>query len=278
MNKRARPSDVILDLMRGRSAKGLSAGYLIEACSLFGFKDNTVRVTLSRLQARGLIDSPERGIYRLAATADPVNEFVERWRDGERRVREWRAGDWIVVHLPGVDGHAFWALDALGFREVRETLFARPDNLDLLRDQLQQMARRIGLPADALFVYGEVSEDAQRWRQVWNCSAVEAGYAEMQQRLQISAQRLSNLSRDDARLESFRLGGEAINLLAKDPLLPGQWVDINLRRSLWQQTIDYERQGKRIWAYSRSTSSDVFPVARAAHTSARPPKEVQHEA
>jgi DNA-binding transcriptional regulator PaaX len=72
-----------MDMLRGAPASGRRVAYLIETGSLFGFPENTVRVTLSRLQARGLIESPERGRYKLAPTADPVNEFVERWRLGE---------------------------------------------------------------------------------------------------------------------------------------------------------------------------------------------------
>ena len=89
---RTRPGDVILDLLRSARGRRQSASSLIERGALFGFSENTIRVTLSRLMSRGRIESPRRGEYRLSPETDALNDFVERWRLGEDRIRPWQPG------------------------------------------------------------------------------------------------------------------------------------------------------------------------------------------
>jgi phenylacetic acid degradation operon negative regulatory protein len=263
---RSRPSDTLLDLLRGAGRHGRSARSLIAVARLFGLTDNTVRVTLSRLVARGLVESPKRGQYRLAAQANSLNEFVERWRLGEARVREWPEGAWLFAHPQGDLPGNVWALDALGFREVRTHLYARPDNLALALDELRELGCGIGLAPETLLLAGHVqgrSATAQ-WRRAWHPTALDDRYIETVERLRSSAAGLQHLEPAAARLESFRLGGEAIHLLAKDPLLPASFVDVPARAALWHEMVRYEAVGKSIWAGAFHEPTQSMPIPQLA--------------
>jgi phenylacetic acid degradation operon negative regulatory protein len=48
-------------------------------------------------------------------------------------------------------------------------------------------------------------------------------------------------------VECFTLGGQAIRLLAFDPLLPAPIVDEGQRRSLVEAMRRYDRAGRRTW-------------------------------
>lgn len=261
---RNRPSDVILDLLRGAPGAGRSASYLIDSGKLFGFSDNIIRVNLSRLQRRGLIESPARGQYRLAPTADPLNTFVERWRLGEDRVRPWTPHCWLLMsdrHSTEPHTASAWALDALGFRRIAPNLQVRPDNLALGLDELKQLAASIGVPKDMILLCSTTRDDKD-WPSLWDSKSIDRDYASMIRRLEDSRSALADMSLEDARLETFKLGGAAIHLLAKDPLLPDSFVDTRARLTLWQVLLDYDTAGKRIWANSRKERDGGLPVPR----------------
>lgn len=237
----------MLDLLRGVSERGRPASYLVESGRLFGFTENTVRVTLSRLVNRGLLACPERGRYRLADQTDHLQSFIERWRLGENRVRQWKPGTWVLAVLSKRAASSLWALDALGFREVNPHLFVRPDNLAVTLTELTQLAIGIGVGMDVLLLEGQLAGEAA-WMSLWNPENLNNGYRDIVKRLDSSSKKLLGLSMGEAQLESFRLGGEAIKLLAKDPLLPAEVIDVKAREKFCQLLMDYNRAGKDIWA------------------------------
>jgi len=263
---RTRPSDTLLDLLRGAGRRGRSARSLIAVAEQFGLGENTVRVTLSRLVARGVVESPDRGRYRLTARTDSLNEFVERWRLGESRVRPWAPREWLFAHRADDVRDDAWALEALGFREVRAGLHARPDNLTLTLDELRCLGTGIGLAPRTLLVAGRLpgETDASPWRESWDPAALNGGYATMVERLRSSGARLPQLPLAGARLESFRLGGEAIHLLAKDPLLPDGFVDVAARAALWREMVAYEAIGTVAWAGAFHEPTDSMPIPQLA--------------
>jgi phenylacetic acid degradation operon negative regulatory protein len=263
---RTRPGDVILDLLRSARGRRQSASSLIHSAALFGFSENTVRVTLSRLMARGRIESPRRGEYRLSPGTDALNDFVERWRLGEDRVRPWQPGRWLFVHLTDADERSAWALDALGFRCVLPGLHARPDNLALDGDALHRLATSIGLSGRARLIAGEPFGDTAAWLDAWAPEALNRDYRDGLARLSASSARLDGLPAGEAKLECFRLGGEMIHRLAKDPLLPEPFADVAARRALWRATVDYDRQGKELWARASHAELNRMPHPRLAAT------------
>jgi phenylacetic acid degradation operon negative regulatory protein len=263
---RTRPSDTLLDLLRGAGRRGRSARSLIAVAELFGISENIVRVTLSRLVSRGVVESPDRGRYRLTARADGLNAFVERWRLGEARVRPWRSDAWLLAHPADADERNAWALHALGFLEVRSGLWARPDNLALRLDELRDLGEGIGLAPATLLIAGRLEGEilADAWRNAWDPAALNERYLTMIERLRDSGSRLPHLPQAVARLESFRLGGEAIHLLAKDPLLPAGFVDIAARAALWREMVAYEAIGVAAWAGAFHDVTESMPTPQLA--------------
>ena len=73
----------------------------MSAGRLFGFTENTLRVTLSRLVSRGTLTNPRRGYYQLSKGTDELNRFVDDWRQGESRTRPWNPGQWLICHWEG---------------------------------------------------------------------------------------------------------------------------------------------------------------------------------
>lgn len=257
--ERNRPSDVVLDMLRSARSRQRTARSLVSAGELFGYTANTMRVTLSRLMARGLIESPERGLYRLTRQTDALNQFVERWREGEARVSAWDRETWLFAHLQGEAAKSVWTLHALGFRPLRNHLFGRPANLSLSVSELRTLAQSIGLETDVLLLKGSPEGPTHTWQQLWQPGAIEATYRASLARLQASAAALPHMPLDEARLECFRLGGEMIHLLAKDPLLPTAWLDAEPRRQLWQAMLAYDAQGKDIWAAGKADALHHMP-------------------
>lgn len=263
---RTRPSAVILDLLRSARGRRQSAAALIEAGALFGFTENTMRVNLSRLMGRGIIESPSRGRYALSRRTDALNDFVERWRLGEDRVRPWQPGTWLFAHTEAPGDTSRWALEALGFRPVRRGLLARPDNLAMDLDALRTLATGIGLEADVLLLAGapDGAPVPPGWLDAWDPRALDADYADALERIAASARRLDDQPPAQARLECFRVGGEMIHRLAKDPLLPAPLVDADARAELCRAMLAYDRRGKEIWAAANHHELNHMPRPQLA--------------
>jgi DNA-binding transcriptional regulator PaaX len=190
-----------------------------------------------------------------------LNSFVDDWRLGESRMRAWQDGQWLICHLPGPADRSEWALESLGFRQLKPGLWARPDNLSLEFSMLKARLHGLGLDRTALLL-GPCQIDAatqQTWRNAWRVDDLAQKYRSALQRVQNSARRLATLPRQQAKLESFTVGGEIIHLLAKDPLLPSQWLDGIDRDRLGQAMALYDQQGKDIWAASEGQSPTHLP-------------------
>ena len=67
---------LILDLLTTVPGTSVPVQFLVEAAAMFGIDSNSVRVALTRLGARGLIESEKRGQYHLCLlyTSDAADE------------------------------------------------------------------------------------------------------------------------------------------------------------------------------------------------------------
>ena len=256
-----KPSNIILDLLRTYGQRGTSVQDIASTGRLFGFSDNQIRVTLSRLVSRGVIEKLERGHYRLCQTTDPVNEFAERWRAGEARVKPWPKDIWLCIHIARsalsearaerkADSKAEWALTNHGFIAIDSGFWIRPDNLTTPTPVLKQQLVTLGLPANAIVIESAQLDTslAQLWLESFDTTAIEARYRDMHEQLEDSLVRLPELPIAEAKKDSFELGGRAIQILAKDPLLPETLLSPTSRQQLWQTMCRYDEAGRRIWA------------------------------
>ena len=228
---------------------------LIDACAIFGFSPNTVRVTLVKMRAEGLVESPARGLYRLGPERRALSEQVMSWRTAHERLVPWD-GSWVAVasgHLSRADravlGKRDRALRLLGFRALEQGLWLRPNNLRGGVTQMRAQLGRLGLEPGALvFRLEELSdEDSERAMQLWESEATLSRYRELCVRLATSSARRATLSEEKAMREAFVLGREVISQLALVPLLPERLLPREARDELIEAMSRYDADGRFLW-------------------------------
>jgi len=248
---------LILDLLSTLRRGSMPVRALVEAGASLGLAEGSVRVALTRLTAEGRVERDERGAYRLGETARAVSERLASWRRLEQRTRPWD-GTWlaVVATRPGAAGSRSAqrrhrrALRWLGFRELERGLAVRPDNLaggvDSARIELARLGLVPGAVVCRLSALDPVSD--ARARSLWDAGGLVDGYRRLARVLEESAQRLPALSEEQARGESFRLGGEALRALVLDPLLPEPIVPARERAALLETMRRYDALGRACWA------------------------------
>lgn len=243
-----KPANLVLDLLRTYGKKGTTVQSLMLTASMFQISENAMRVTLSRLTQRGLIEKVSRGLYRLAGGSDPVNDFVEEWRKGESRRRAWQQNRFLIAQSNRFNEKDLWILRATGFRERTSGLWLRPDNLSRQGEALRQWLTGLGLSKHLLAENAELNK--QDSDQVFRCYEIEllnASYRQQTEELTKSRDRLLSLPSDAAMIESFSIGGKTLQLLAKDPYLPEEIQASAEREQLWQIMLEYDELGRSVW-------------------------------
>lgn len=227
---------------------------LVEAGRRFGIAENSLRVALARLLARGRVERDARGRYRLGPGAEPIRRQVVSWRSLAARQRAWD-GSWLMVHVPGVPEAAKRrrgerALRLLGLRALEPSLMLRPDNLRDGVDGARERLLALGLDARARVFEARGLDGASdaAARRLWDVDALEAGYAASLEQLERSARRLPELPEAEAMVESFLLGGRMIRQLVLDPLLPDEILPSRSRDALVTAMRAYDHAGRRCWA------------------------------
>lgn len=258
-----KPANLIIDLLRTYKDKGINVKVIMETGLLFNFSENLIRVSLSRLVSRDIVEKQQRGIYRLSRAAHPINDFTEMWRLGVARCKPWLNNKWICIHSPSLfSKRCLWILSVMGFRPVREKFWIRPDNLQFENCSLDTFLHQMGLTRDILLVSDATLDinTSQSWFALFDMGQMENDYSEMEAKLKASQTRLSALSLNAAKKESFHLGGEAIALLATDPQIPTEYQASKTRQTLWETLQSYDLYGREIWSLSPETQPLSTPT------------------
>ena len=233
----------------------LSARQLVAACALFGLTENSARVALARLVSSGLVESAERGSYRLGEAATGLAGDVATWRQAEQRLADW-SGRYLMVHcgpLGRSDRTALRkrerAMGMLGLREFERDLYVRPDNLVGGVEAVRKRLYGLGLDKDAsVFVAGDFDPEREgQLTALWDGEALNQLYREQTEALERWLSRADQLALEDAARESFLLGNRAIRHIVFDPLLPAPLVDVAARSRFIETVKDYDRAGYGIW-------------------------------
>lgn len=248
------PKSLVLDMLRVARPRAMPVAAFVTVGELLGLKENAIRVAITRLVRKNLLQSDDRGWYEFAAGAAPVSEHVEQWRLGEKRTQPWQ-GDWVAVWLPrGADRserrHSLKALRLLGLREGLDSMWVRPNNLAAPFDALSHQLETLGLESGAEPFLASHFESSltQRWQtKLWPTRQLNRGYADALADLRRSSEKLGDMPLEKALVESYLLGGEAIRVLATDPLLPCEMVDTDARGALSEAMLAYDALGRRSW-------------------------------
>lgn len=247
---------MVLDLLRvvpeDLGAAPIKA--LVEKGELFGFEGNAVRVAVARLLRSGVLESDERGWYRMSPRTDPMRDLAESWRLGDKRIRPWE-GRWIGLGFPRLKtkkdrNESVRALSFLGFAKGLEGLWVRPDNLAEPKEKTAERLDSLGLAwTPELLVLSELSPTLDtKWRnELWPTRSLLATYRFCLQELLRSSTKLESMPRDQALQETFLMGGAVIRVLSLDPLLPDEVLPGGERRRLHEVFVEYEAGGWRFW-------------------------------
>ncbi|MDP9139774.1 MAG: PaaX family transcriptional regulator [Pseudomonadota bacterium] len=257
------PKHLILNLLLAANGETMSARDAINACALFGIRENSVRVALVRLSAESLIEAAGRGAYRFGPKATGLADDVRHWRDSEQRLCEW-SQHWLAVHLGGLgrsDRSRVRARDRAlamtGLRELDPGLYIRPDNLRGGVEALRERLLRLGLDEDAPAFIAHAFDAAreQRARRLWDTKRLDKSYRSLRNRLEKWLANADELEPDVAAREAYLLGHEAIRSLVYDPLLPAPLVDVEARKAFIAVVQRFDHAGHLIWQHQRPMPS-----------------------
>jgi phenylacetic acid degradation operon negative regulatory protein len=141
-------------------------------------------------------------------------------------------------------------LQFFGFRKARNKVWVRPNNLLPTLNELRALYQLVGLEQEALlFKAADIPYPEQfLWEStLWNTENLQFTYEQQLVKLTKSKARFDSLEIKDALRESFIIGGETINLLVKDPLLPDEMFCTPKREELRHAMCDYDACGHIIW-------------------------------
>lgn len=246
---------VIMSLLSAHRGEVMSVKHVIDAASLLGVGESNVRVTLARLKADALVETPGRGLYALGEAARPVQSMVTHWRDAERRVVAW-AGAWVGVYVGALTRadrtqvkYRERALRLMGMRELEAGLFLRPDNIRGGIEEMSNRLRALGLEQEApVFAVAWFDPHSdKRARHLWDGASLKAQYQEMMTRLTQTREQLAVMSLGEAARLAYQTGDEAIRTIIFDPFLPDPLVDVGTRALLIEQMRHYDELGLALW-------------------------------
>lgn len=246
---------IIPGLLLAARGGQISARDVVRACALFAISESNARVALTRLSAEGMIESVDRGIYRLGPEATTLAEDVRGWRRKEARLRPWN-GRYVMVHTAHLgrrDRRALKlrerALQLLGFQLLESGLHVRPDNIEVDAAAVRQRLRHLGLEKEAIVLVADAlaSETERAIARLWDGEALDRMYRDEARKLEDWMARSDQLEWEVAAREAYLLGNQAIRHVVFDPLLPEPLVDVDVRRRFFETVRRMDDLGQRIW-------------------------------
>ena len=265
INRPVTAKTLLLDLLQASAPGTWPVKALIEVADVFGISENALRVNLARLLSRDIVEQDERGSYRLAQQDNPLREWLQAWQQGESKIRPWNQ-NWLTLSIsPQTKARQLSAIEQaatqLGFRQFWQRLWFRPDNLAISCQQLsEQLKAMLDQHSSAVFMLSSVSEltlpsSADVLTSLWDVETLEARYRELINAIQFSIDNLFVQHSDQIIRETFILGGEALHLLALDPLLPQEMFAVELRQTLTDLMRQYDEMGKPFWLQRFSSTT-----------------------
>ena len=233
---------LVLDLLSVMKDADAPVSGLVFAGALFEISSGSIRVAVTRLLSTGLLESPRRGVYRLAPKAHALRDQVGTWRHLERTVRSWD-GAWVGVAATQLSR----PLRMLGLRMLEPGLALRPDNLKGGVASVRERLMALGVDATVFRVTDLDEARREQALGLWDVRALERDYTAMLTRLRQTGAALPAMGDRAAARVSFIVGGDAIRLLVFDPLLPAPLVDVDLRNDVVSAMRRFDKQGRAAW-------------------------------
>jgi phenylacetic acid degradation operon negative regulatory protein len=254
------PQDVsaralVLSLMSSAFHVPQSIARLIRAGELFGIEAATVRVAVTRLMKEGLLESPDRGVYRTGPKSRQLTRRVQAWKDVASRLVPWN-GDWMVAltdHLGRTDRKQLRAreraLALSGYQRTPAGFWVRPANLTgALADHRADLTA-IGADEDIILLRaaGIAMEPLPDWPALWSSEALARSYEKAIAAMTASLARLPGLPPDAAARETLLIGQAVIRTINFDPLLPPELGNQQQFLQMVETMVRYNEAGRKCW-------------------------------
>lgn len=260
------PRALVLSLMSSEFSTPQPIGRLINAAALFGIEPATLRVAVTRLIKEGLLESPDRGVYRPGPKSRALTRRVQSWKDVASRVVPWN-GDWLIAltqHLGRTDRKQLRARErALGLNGYQLTgtgYWVRPANLARTLDEHRSDLTGIGADEEIMLLRAsDVSMAGEEdWPGLWSSDALARSYESAVQAMTESLAHLPDLSADAAARETLLIGQAVIRTINFDPLLPPELADQKEFLRMVDMMVHYNDVGRKCWqAYYAVAETDI---------------------
>lgn len=247
--------DLIIDLLLGLQGREISIKQIIIAGKLFEISENSIRVAVTRLSGDGVIEAIERGVYQFTLQSHEWADVMLNRKNGIKQTKKWNHQYLAVFtgELGRVDRTALnrreRALKHFGFKELEQGIYIRPDNLAISFDHLFTELKASGLESSAkMCQISHFDQDTiEKIYQLWPIEHLNQHYKKYSQMIQEWLLTVSQLSLEAAARESLLLGRQTISLLMNDPLLPKDFVDVQLRDQFATSVQQLDRTGLELW-------------------------------
>lgn len=259
LRKRPSAKRLILSVLSQPNLYETHIGQLIRWGGLFNHAPATIRVTAGRLTKQRLLDSTDRGIYRIAKAGEALQQTAAAWTSILDRIGEWD-GQWLCIHTAHLGRSDKTAIRArerafrlMGFERLVSGLWCRPANLTEQASESLHRLIALGLEPDAVLLH---MKDSNLCASVdpfslWQRDRLEARYREMIDLLEASQLRLEQLDMAAAMRESFLVGEHVIRQINADPLLPEEMIDASLREQMIAKMQSYDAYCHPLWVQFR---------------------------
>ena len=225
---------VLASMLLGTHPPVLPASVLVASARLFGVSDSAARTALSRLVAAGQLEVDD-GRYRLTEVLADRQRRQDAGRSARRR--RWD-GAWTIVVLDrrpvpaAARARRRVELARARLAEVRDGVWARPDNLDLDLDLDLLVPRSVAGTAGTFHPLGSSSE-AWEVAELWDLD----GWQRRARGLMVEVDELApglEAGDDGLLARGFVVSAAVLRLFHNDPLLPDEllpddWAGTDLR-------------------------------------------------
>ena len=247
--------DLIIDLLLGLQGREISIKQIIIAAKLFEISENSIRVAVTRLSSEGVIEAIERGVYQFTVQSHEWANVMLNRKNGIKQTKKW-THQYLAVftgELGRVDRTALnrreRALKRFGFKELEQGIYIRPDNLAITFDHLFSELKASGLEMTAKICQISHFDETTLATipSLWSTQTLNQNYEKYSQMIQKWLATVDRISLEDAARESLLLGRQTISLLMNDPLLPENFVDVQLREQFALSVQQLDQTGLELW-------------------------------
>lgn len=244
----------VLTLMNAMGGTA-SVARLLRATDILGVEQGAVRMALTRLKSKKVLENPRRGVWSLSADGHSTRGYVDAWRIIQSRVMSWDEHSWVAYRASGsfqdtASGRArARTTRILGMRQWQHNLWVRPNNLVA---EVVGLRARILAQADSqddlvFLIQGLSQSDATTIRGLWDVSGLEAQYVSCVERMNAARSAAKEQSLDLAARNVYEVGDSVIRTLAIDPLLPADMIDTSLRAECIEVLRSFDVFGRHLW-------------------------------